>query len=156
MKLVTVLASAVLLVLFTACGGGGSPDDAVKGFIEAVKAGDGAKAAGYLSSHALEELDEQLVVLKEDPEMAVMALATMGVETTASEVKDWTSADFFAALIETEMMREELGDKLDVEVTGSETDGEEAAVFLRTVDGDEDEFDMILENGQWKIFEMPN
>jgi hypothetical protein len=155
MKLVTVLASAALLL--TACGGGGgSPEDAVNGFIAAVKDGDGAKAASYLSSHALEELDDQLQALKEDPEMAVMALGTMGVETTVSEVKEWTSADFFATLIETEMMREELSDKLDVEITGSEVDGEEAAVFLTTADGDEEEVDMILENGHWKIWEMPD
>jgi len=156
MKLVTVLASTVLLVLFSACGeGGGSPEDALKGFIEAVKAGDGTKAAGYLSSYAVEELDEQFEVLKEDPEMAVMALETMGVEATVSEVGDWTSREFFAAIIETEMMREELGDKLELEITGSEIEGEEAIVFLTNADGDEEEFEMILENGEWKIYEMP-
>jgi len=155
MKLVIVLASAAILLL-TACGGGaGLPEDAVKDFIEAVKAGDGAKAASYLSSYALEELDEQLEALKQDPEMAVMALGTMGVETTVDDVADWTSRDFFAALIETEAMRAELGDKLNVEVTGSEIEGDDALVFLTTVDGDEEEIEMTLENGEWKIYEMP-
>ncbi len=157
MKLVTVLASALLLVLFSACGeSGGSPEDALKGFISAVKAGDGSKAAGYLSSNALEELDEQFAVLREDPDMAVMVLGTMGVEATVDEVEDWTSRDFFAAIIETEMMREELGEKLELEITGSEIDGEEAVVFFADSDGDEEEFEMILENGQWKIYVMPS
>jgi hypothetical protein len=156
MKLVIVLASAAMLVLMACGGASGSPEDAVKDFIEAVKAGDGAKAAGYLSSYALEELDEQLEALKEDPEMAVMALGTMGVETTASEIEDWTSRDFFAALIETEAMRAELGDKLNVEVTGSEVEGDDALVFLKTVDGEDEEVEMTLENGEWKIYEMPD
>ncbi len=156
MKLVIVLASAVMLVLMACGGGGGLPEDAVKDFIGAVKAGDGEKAASYLSTYALEELDVQLEALKEDPEMAVMALGTMGVETTVSEVEDWTSRVFFAALIETEAMRAELGDKLDVEVTGSEIEGDDALVFLKTVDGEEEEVEMTLENGEWKIYEMPD
>jgi hypothetical protein len=157
MKLACVLATATLLAFLAACGGAaGSPEDAVKGFIDAVKAGDGAKAVGYLSSNALAEMDEQLVALKDDPAMAVMALTSMGVEVTEDEIKDWDAEDFFAALIETEVMRAQLEEELDVTVTGSEVDGEQASVFITTPDGDEEEVDMILENGQWKIFEMPD
>ena len=90
MKLVTVLSMTVMLVLL-ACGGGALPEDSMKAFVDAVKSGDGATAASYISSYALSELDVQLVAIKENPEMSVTYLEAMGVETTANEISDWTS-----------------------------------------------------------------
>ena len=154
MKLVTVLSLTVMLVLM-ACGGGVLPEEAMTAFVEAVKTGDGATAARYMSSHALSELDVQLVAIKENPEMSVTYFATMGVETTESEIANWTSADLYGAIIGSPGMVEELGDKLDLVVTGSEINGSEAVVFFTTADGDEEEFEMILENDEWKLYEMP-
>ena len=70
MKLVTALSLTVLFVLM-ACGGGALPEDSMTAFVEAVKAGDGATAASYISSHALSEMDVQLVAIKENPEMSI-------------------------------------------------------------------------------------
>ncbi|MCK5116015.1 MAG: hypothetical protein KAR44_05405 [Candidatus Aegiribacteria sp.] len=155
MKLVTVLSLTVMLVLM-ACGGGALPEDSMTAFVEAIKAGDGETAASYISSHALSEMDVQLVAIKENPEMSVTYFATMGVEATADEIADWTSQDLLAAFFGSPGMVEELGDKLDMEVTGSEIEGSEAVVFITTADGDEKEIDMVLEDGVWKLYEMPS
>ena len=155
MKLVTVLSLTVMFVLM-ACGGGAVPEDSMTAFVEAIKAGDGETAASYISSHALSEMDVQLVAIKENPEMSVTYFATMGVETTADEIEDWTTEDLLAAFFGSPGMVEELGDKLDLEVTGSEIEGSEAVVFIITADGDEKEIDMVLEDGVWKLYEMPS
>ncbi len=155
MKLVTIFSLTVILVLM-ACGGDALPEDSMTGFVEAIKAGDGETAASYISSHALSEMDVQLVAIKENPEMSVTYFATMGVEATADEIADWTTRDLLAAFFGSPGMVEDLGDKLDLEVTGSEVDGSEAVVFFTTADGDEEEFEMILEDGVWKLYEMPN
>ena len=154
MKLVTALSLTVLFVLM-ACGGGALPEDSMTAFVAAIKDGDGSTAASYISSHALSEMDVQLVAIKENPEMSVTYFATMGIETTESEIEDWTTEDLLAAFLGSPEMVEELGDKLDLEVTGSEVDGSEAVVFITTADGSEEEVDMILEDGMWKLYEMP-
>lgn len=154
MKLVTVFSLTVMFVLMS-CGGGALPEDSMTAFVEAIKAGDGATAASYMSSHALSEMDVQLVAIKENPEMSVTYFATMGIETTESELAEWTTEDLLAAFFGSPGMVEELGDKLDLEVTGSEIEGSEAVVFITTADGDEEEVEMILEDGVWKLYEMP-
>ncbi len=155
MKLVTLLSLTVLLVLM-ACGGDALPEDSMTAFVEAVKAGDGETAASYISSYALSELDVQLVAIKENPEMSVTYFETMGVETTADEIADWNSRDLLAAFFGSPGMVEELGDKLDLVISGSAIDGSEAVVFITNADGDEDEVEMILEDGVWKLYEMPS
>ncbi|MCK4516887.1 MAG: DUF4878 domain-containing protein [Spirochaetaceae bacterium] len=155
MKLITVFSMGALLVLM-ACGGGGSPEDAINDFIGAIKAGDGEKAASYLSEHALSQMDEYLAGIKEDPEGALGYFESMGIETTAGEIENWTSADLYAALISSPGMVADLGDKLDLEITGSEIRDSEAKVYFTTVDGEEKDFEMVLENGEWKLWDMPN
>jgi len=155
MKLVTVLSLTVLLVLM-ACGGDALPEDSMTAFVEAVKTGDGETAASYISSYAMSELDVQLVAIKENPEMSVTYFETMGVETTAGEIADWTSRDLLAAFFESPGMVEELGDKLDLVINGSAIDGSEAVVFITTADGREEEVEMILEDGVWKLYERPS
>ena len=154
MKLVTLLSMTVMLVLM-ACGGDALPEDSMQAFVDAIKSGDGAKAASYISSYGLSDLDVQLVAIKENPEMSVTYLAAMGVEATESEIADWTSEDLLAAFFSSPGMVEELGDKLDLVINGSEIDGEEAVVFITTADGREEEVEMILEDGVWKLYEMP-
>ena len=154
MKLVSILSLTVMFVLM-ACGGEALPEDSMTAFVQAIKAGDGETAASYISSHALSELDVQLVAIKENPEMSVTYFETMGVEATESEIGDWTSADLYAAIIGSPGMIEELGNKLDLVVNGSEIDGSEAVVLLTTSDGDEEEIDMIVADGVWELYEIP-
>ncbi|MEN8209632.1 MAG: hypothetical protein ABFR50_10325 [Candidatus Fermentibacteria bacterium] len=154
MKLVTALSLTVMLVLM-ACGGDPLPEDSMTAFVEAVKTADGATAASYISSYALGELDVQLVAIKENPEMSVTYFETMGVEVTEDEIANWTSEDLLAAFFTSPGTAEELGDKLDLVVNGSEIDGSEAVVFITTASGDEEEVDMVLEDGVWKLYEMP-
>jgi len=155
MKFVTVLSTTVMFALM-ACGGDALPEDSMTAFVEAIKAGDGDTAASYISSHALSELDVQLVAIKENPEMSVTYFETMGVETTESEIADWTTENLLAAFFGSPGMVEELGDKLDLVVNGSEIEGSEAVVFITTADGNDEEVDMILEDGVWKLYEMPS
>ena len=154
MKLVTVHSLTVMFVLMS-CGADALPEDSMTAFVEAVKTADGATAASYISSHALSEMDTQLVAIKENPEMSVTYFATMGVEMTESEIAEWNTEDLLAAFFGSPGMVEDMGDKLDLEITGSEIDGSDAVVFITTADGREEEVDMVLEDGVWKLYEMP-
>lgn len=155
MKLLVSLASVTLLMVGMAFGADGeSPEDVVQGFIDAILAGDGAKAADYMSSNAFAEY-ELSAAFKQDPEMSLPVLASMGIETTADEIADWTGKDLFVALMGTDSVRAKI-EELNVHIIGSEIDGEEASVTLTSDDGDESEFYMILENGAWKIDVMSN
>ena len=154
MKFVIVLSTAVMLALM-ACGVGALPEDSMTSFVEAIKAGDGETAASYVSSHSLSEMDVLLVVIKENPEISVTSFETMGIETTESEIVDWTAENLIAAILGSPGILEELGDKIDLVVNGSEIEGSEAVVFITTTDGREEEIDMVLENGVWKLYEMP-
>ena len=57
MKLKSLLVGAVAGLLLTACGGGSSPEDVTKGFVEALAAGDCDKAKGMAVESALETVE---------------------------------------------------------------------------------------------------
>jgi hypothetical protein len=60
MKLKTLLVGAVAGLLLTACGGGVSPEDVTKSFVEALAAGDCEKAIGMSVESAKETVEESL------------------------------------------------------------------------------------------------
>ena len=57
MKLKSLLVGAVAGLLLTACGGGASPEDVTKSFVEALAAGDCDKAKGMAVDNALETVE---------------------------------------------------------------------------------------------------
>lgn len=57
MKLKSLLVGAVAGLLLTACGGGASPEDVTKSFVEALAAGDCGKAKGMAVESALETVE---------------------------------------------------------------------------------------------------
>ncbi len=60
MKLKTLLFGAVAGLLLTACGGGASPEDVTKSFVEALAAGDCEKAIGMSVESAKETVEGTL------------------------------------------------------------------------------------------------
>jgi hypothetical protein len=120
-KILAVLGIAGLALM--ACGGGGggasSPEDAVQGMFDALKAGDLDAMAQYLPADERAEIEN---MSDEDKEMAE-AMFTM------------------------------FGD-IDLEIIGSEIDGETAVVQVKvTMMGEtqEDEVELMMEDGSWVI-----
>ena len=144
------LALAAFFVLAIACGGGGTPDQVVKKLLDGVQAGDGDVVVSCLSTEALTGLDEMLVELKADPEGTAAMAVMMGVEITPEEVTELTAAKVITILLGSEMVTADMPDFSAVEIGAAVIDGETATVPV-TMDGETEEIELILENGNWKI-----
>lgn len=153
MKTLT-LSSIVLLAVFLACGeSGGNPGDAVTEMFEAIQAGDGERAVSYMSSSALTEMNIQLDLVKENPEMAVAQLASMGIELNAEDIPEMTAGEFTAAMISSPMIS---GMMQSAEVSIGEVtiDGNIAKVEVTSSIMGQTEtniIDVVLEDGKWKV-----
>lgn len=151
------LSSLILLAVFLACGeGGGNPGDAVLEMFYAIQAGDGARAVSFMSSSALSEMDVQLDLIKEDPEMAAMQLAAMGIELNAEDIPEMTAREFSAAMMSSPMIS---GMMQSAEVSIGEVtiDGDVAKVEVTTSFMGETEtntIDVVREDGSWKVTEF--
>jgi hypothetical protein len=156
MKVLAVMLSA--MVLASACGKEDGPGDAVLGMFEALKTGDGAEAAEFLSSGALEELGTRLESLKTDPETASAQLGLMGIRIDAAEIPDMTAEQFAEVLFSSPMITGIVssgdvsvgevtlkGDSAEVEVTSTFT-GENGTHLI----------EVVREDGTWKVTNPPN
>jgi hypothetical protein len=150
-RLILVVLTALCLV--AACGGP-NPGDAVKGFFDAVKAGDGEKAAGYLSRSAVEEMGSIRQYMMSDESGVAELAAEMGV--SADQLRNVDDLGFVALLLCSEDFRGEL-EGIEVSVGSSTIEGESATVQITyTQDGesDEDEIELVKEDGAWKLVEI--
>lgn len=113
-KLLAVLGIAGLVIMACGGGGAGNPEDAVKGFYDALKGGDVDKASEFIVGGIPEE--ERPMFAEIGP-----AIGMMEFEVTGSEISE---------------------------------DGNSAVVFT-SIDfmGDvqEDEVEVVLDNGVWKM-----
>jgi hypothetical protein len=153
MKFIPVVSTIFLLL---ACGGGaGDPGDAVLDMFAALKAGDGEKAVTYLSSSALEAMEETLDEIRSEPE-AVAYLSMMGMNVNAAELEDMDAREFAVLLIESPMISGIMSSAV-VEIGEVSIDGETAMVEVTTSVMDESETNtipVVLENGKWKVTEF--
>ncbi len=150
------LALAAIFVLAIACGGGGTPDQVVQKFLDAWNSADGDGVVSCMSSDGLSDLNGYIDILRAAPEASVEQLATMGIEFTTEEVENLTVAQFLTAMLSNEEAASSMPDLSNVEIgeaTISE-DGQNATVVV-IADGDEEELELILEDGNWKISETP-
>ena len=155
MKALT-LSSVILLAVFLACGGGGNPGDAVTEMFEAIQAGNGEKAVSYMASSALSEMDVQLDLIKENPEIAAAQLASMGIVLDAEDIPEMTARDFAAAMISSPMIS---GMMQAAEITVGEVtiDGDVAKVEVTSSMMGQTEtniIDVVREDGKWKVTEF--
>ena len=143
-------ALVAVFVLAIACGGGGTPDQVVQKLFDGVQNGDGDAVVGCLSAEALAGIDEAIVEFKADPEGTAAMAVMMGIEITADEVSDLTAAKVITILLSSEMITAEMPDFSTIEIGAAVIDGETATVPV-TMDGDTEDIELILEDGNWKI-----
>jgi hypothetical protein len=152
-RLVTVTAAVALMA---ACGGGGTPGDAVTGMFDALKAGDGETAVSYMSASALSEMDTQLEMLKANPEASSQQLALIGIEIDAGDIPDMTARDFAVAMISSPMMKSVM-ETAEVSIGEVTIEDDVARVEVTTTVMGESEthtIDVVREDGQWKVTEF--
>jgi len=147
------VAFAAIFVLAIACGGAATPDQVVKKMIDAFEAKDGTAILECMSAEAVAELDAQVDEMKAAPEESAAFMAMIGIEVTADEITNMTSGEFLTKMLSSEMLADELPDMSTVEIGEVVIEGETATVAV-TLDGDTDNIDLVLEDGQWKIAEM--
>ncbi|MCD4708126.1 MAG: DUF4829 domain-containing protein [Candidatus Sabulitectum sp.] len=144
------LALVAVFVLSAACGGGGTPDQVVKKLFEAFENADGDAVVACLSEEALEDMNENVEELRESPEESVAFFAMMNIEITEDEIENMTAGDLVSAILGSEVFTEEMPDFSNVEIGEAIIDEEDAKVLV-TIDGDTEEFELVLEDGNWKI-----
>jgi len=146
------LALVAVFVLSIACfgGGGGTPDQVIQKLFDGIENGDGDAVVSCLSSEALEGINEFIEELKTDPEGTAAMAVMMGIEITPEEVSDLDAAKVISILLSSEMITEEMPDFSSVEIGEAVIDGDTAMVPV-TMDGDTEEIELILEDGNWKI-----
>ncbi len=151
------LALAAVLVLAMACGGGAAtPEQVVQRFLEAWNSGDGDGVVGCMSSEGLVELDGFIEILRAAPDESVAQLAMMGIEFTPEEVAELTVGQFLGAMLTSEAASADMPDLSNVEIgeTVIAEDGQTAVVNV-TADGESEELELVLEDGNWKISKTP-
>lgn len=144
------IALAALFVLAMACGGGGTPDQVVRKFIDGFENGDGNAIISCISTDAVAELEASLEEMKADPESSAAFLGMVGIETTADEIRNMDAGAFLDMMFSSELLAAELPDFGSVEVGETRIEGDNAWVTV-TMDGETDEVMLVLENGNWKI-----
>lgn len=156
MKALLAALSAVLIA--SACGGSGlgGPGDAVTEVFDAIQAGDGAKVVSYLSTSALEQMQQQVDAIKADPETAVAQLTLMGIEISAEDIPDLTTTEFAEAVFSSPMISVIMA---DIEVTVGEVtiDGGSAMVEVITSmmgESKTDTIEVVMEDGAWKVTDL--
>ncbi|PIE52899.1 hypothetical protein CSA37_04455 [Candidatus Fermentibacteria bacterium] len=147
------LAFAAIFVLAMACGGGVTPEAVVQKAIDALENGDGSALVSVLSAEAVEELNGQVEEMKAAPEESAAFMAMMGIEITAEEIESMDAGSFISKMFQSEMLAEELPDFTNVQIGEAVIDGETATVPV-TVDGETNDVELVLEDGQWKLGDM--
>lgn len=84
MKLKSLLVGAVAGLLLTACGGGSSPEDVTKSFVEALAAGDCDKAMGMAVESAKESVQGTIDAGCEAYETEIVSVSCETTEESAS------------------------------------------------------------------------
>ncbi len=150
------IALAAIFVLAVACGSAGTPEQVVQKFIEAWNNGDGDGVVTCMSSEGLAELDGFIEIMRAAPDESVAQLAMMGLEFTPEEVADLTVGQFLTAMLSSEEASADMPDLSNV-VIGETVIAEDGltAVVNVSADGEEEELELILEDGNWKISKTP-
>ena len=84
MKLKTLLFGAVAGLLLTACGGGASPEDTTKSFVEALAAGDCEKAMGMAVESAKESVQGTIDAGCDEYKSEIVSVSCETTDETAS------------------------------------------------------------------------
>ncbi|MCK5840918.1 MAG: hypothetical protein KAH31_02030 [Candidatus Sabulitectum sp.] len=139
-----------VLLLAVACGGAATPDQVVKKLFDALKNSHGDTVAACMSEKALEGVYENLEGMKKNPVECVAFFAGMNIEISEVDVQNITAGDLISVILESEVFTTEMSDLNSIE-TGETIIHGDNAIVLVIIEGYEKEFELVLENGYWKI-----
>jgi len=148
------LVFAAVFTFMIGCGGASTPDAIVRKAIDAVESGDGEALVGYLCSDDIEELNSQIEEMKVSPEESAAFLVMMGIDVSVEDVENMDGADLITWMLQSDMMRAELPDFSTMEIGEPVIEGDEAVVPI-VLEGENEEIELVRENGEWKLGEMP-
>lgn len=103
-----------------------------------------------MSEEALENMNDNLEEMKKDPEEIAARFTAVGVDISTEEIESMTAEEMISAILSSEMLSDEIPDFSNVVFGETVIDEDDAMVFV-TIDGDQEEFELVLENGNWKI-----
>ena len=149
------LAFTAIIVISVSCAGDETPDQVVIKLFNALKNSDGDTVAACMSEEALQGMHENLEEMKENPEECVAFFATMNIEISENDVQNITAGDLISASLKSEVFTAEMSDLNSIEMGETTIHGDKATVLV-TIEGYETEFELVLENGNWKINEGMN
>lgn len=143
------LVLATLFICITACNSE-TPEQVVKIFFEAYENADGNALVNCMSSEGLSDINDYINQLKETPEESADYLSMIGIEITAENVKNMTAGNFVSAIFSSPVFASELPDFSSAEFGKAAIYGDRALVPV-TMDGNTEEIELVLEDGNWKI-----
>jgi len=147
----------VIVAVFTlvlGCGGATTPDAVVRKAIDAVENGDGEALIGYLCADDIEDLNFQIEEMKVNSEESAAFLVMMGIDVSAEDVENMDGADLLTWMLQSDMMRAELPDFGNMEIGEPVIEGDEAVVPI-VLEGENEEIELVREDGEWKLGVMP-
>ncbi len=86
---------------------------------------------------------------------SVALFAAMNIDISENDVQDITAGDLISATLESEVFTAEMSDLNCIEMGETIIHGDKAIVPV-TIEGYEKEFELVLENGNWKINDGKN
>jgi len=143
------LALPALFILITACDGE-TPGQVVSKFFTAYENADGNALINCMSREALRDINEYLDQLRETPEESAEYLTMTGMEVTAEALENMTAGDFVNTLFNSPAYADQLPDLSSAEFGKAAIYGDRALVPV-TMDGNTEEIELVLEDGNWKI-----
>jgi hypothetical protein len=145
----------LLLVVLAGVVISNEPGDAFENLMDAFYEGDACAFEAGLSSNSIDLINMMLLMIKLQPDQAAAELsAEFQIALTGEELVNWTSTDLINALINAPGITDGFPPREDIEVSGSDIQGDTSTVFLKVTDYPEEiEVAMIREGSDWKLGE---
>ncbi|MEA3265788.1 MAG: SUMF1/EgtB/PvdO family nonheme iron enzyme, partial [Candidatus Fermentibacteria bacterium] len=119
---------------------GKTPEEVVAFFVDMLLNSDGEFIISSLSEEELADLNAVLLVLKLAPDEMAAELSFEGIEIAAEDIENMTIEEFVMVMLGI----------VEIEIGEAAINGETAVVPV-TIEGETEEIQLVLENGQWVV-----
>lgn len=147
-------AFVAVITLAIACGGSGTPEQAVRSYFDALQSADGDAVVNCMSVSSIENVNENIELSKDNPGFFeyMTTYAAPGVDITAEEIVNMTIREYYTAILSSEGTASQMGELSDVEIGSAIIEGEKAYIYC-TLDGRslQPPLYLVLEDGNWMI-----
>ncbi|MCK5786715.1 MAG: SUMF1/EgtB/PvdO family nonheme iron enzyme [Candidatus Sabulitectum sp.] len=117
-----------------------TPEEVVTFFMDMVFSSDGEDIISGLSEEELADFNAVLRVMKLAPDEMAAELSSGGIEITAEDIENMTIDEFVMVML----------GSAEIEIGEATINGETALVPV-TIEGETEEIQLVLENGQWVV-----